>query len=104
MTPSWPRRYEPGCTWQLEQRNGIGFVMWINGEPLSRKATPERQRSSKRVTHRGRGSTVATSQLVGPVRALEKFFAMLAMGLVAIGTLCGLSFSRSIYLFRSQEK
>jgi len=62
----------------LAQKNGIGFIimwlLWINGEPLSRKAMPERQKVPKRVTHRGRGLTAATSQLGGPVRALGKFF------------------------------
>src|SRR5258708_16876088 len=69
MTPSWPHRYEPGWIWHLAQKNGIGFIimwlLWINGEPLSRKAMPERQKVPKRVTHRGRGLTATTSQLGG---------------------------------------
>jgi hypothetical protein len=42
---------------------------------------PEHQKSSKRVTHRGRGSTAVTSQLAGPVEGSGKIFCYVDYGI-----------------------
>src|SRR5258708_30962268 len=96
ITPSWPHRYEPGCIWHLAQRNGIGFIVWLHGEPLSRKAMPEHQKVPKGSPTGGGNRLPPPASWPDRSELSGIFFAMLIIDLVVIGALCWL---RSLVLY-----